>query len=119
MLDLDVVTGGLFIPHAATVALLPMALERTEASRRAALGPLRADVGGHSLGLVIFQPPLAAIWLDQPDDEEVVIFGMKDVEVQAGIAMFPIQMRRVHKGEGDAVAGSVDDHIHLLARAVN
>src|SRR5690348_1419014 len=103
MLDLDVVTGGLFIPHAAAVAFLPTALERAKALCLAALGPLRADEGSHRLRLMIFQPPLAAIRLDQPDDEQVVVVRMKDVEVQAGVAMFPIQVCRVHKGEGDAV----------------
>ena len=52
-------------------------------------------------------------------NKEVVVLGMKDIEVEAGMVVPPVQMRRVHKWEDDAIAGGVDDHIHLLAGAVN
>src|SRR6185295_4733229 len=70
MLDLDVVTGGLFIPHAATVALLPTAFERAEASRLPALAPPREHERGHCLRLAVSTPTLAAIRLDQSEDAE-------------------------------------------------
>src|SRR5262249_15535237 len=88
-----------------------------------ALGPggvalLRLNEAGNELGLKVFEAPLAAVGLDEANDEEDVIGGMEDVEEEAGVAVPPVEQRRMHEREDDAKASGIDDEVDLLGGAV-
>src|SRR5262245_61237654 len=118
VLDFDVVAGGLFVADLAAEVLLADALELVEALGPRRIAPLDQDEASDKLGLEIFEAPLAAVGLNEADDEEVVVSGVKDVEKEAGVVVAPVEQRRIHEGEDDAEASGVDDEVYLLSGAI-
>src|SRR5262245_10737999 len=88
-------------------------LEPLEAAGGGQFPVERLDVAGDELRLVIDQPPLAAIGLNQAGDEQIVALGVEDVEVQVRPIVFPIQVLPIEKWERDVIAGSVDHYVNL------
>src|SRR5258708_36626374 len=97
MLDLDVVAGGLLVADLAAIVLLADTLEGGEASGFARGARLGVDVARDKLRLGVFDAPLAAVRLDEADDEEVVVGGGEDVEVEAGAAVPPVEQGGLHE----------------------
>lgn len=89
-----------------------------ELSRGVRLVVESLDVGCDELALVIDKTPLAAVGLDQSGDEQIVSFGMEDVEEQVGPAVAPVEFFLVDERNRDVETGGVDDHVDFRFAAV-
>src|SRR5262245_37478340 len=109
---------GLLIVDLAAEMLLAYSLHRVEALGPSGITLLGLDEVRNELGLEVFEAPLAAVGLDEANDEEVVVGGVEYVEEEAGMAVTPVEQRRIYERKDDAEASGVDDEINLLSRVV-
>lgn len=79
---------------------------------------LGVDVVGDELALVIDEPKLSAVGLDETGDKNVVMSGVEDMQKEAGFTVLNVERGRVDKGKGDIEASGVDNDVDKFTGVV-
>src|SRR5260221_9889013 len=106
------VAAGFFVAHPAAIIFLPALCEPAQARCLGWIALLRLDVARDKPRLAVCQAPLAAVGLDQANNEEVVVVGRENVEVEAGVTVMPIQQLAVDERKHDVEARRVDNEVY-------
>lgn len=61
--------------------------------------------------LPVHQSELSAVGLNESGNEQRIVDGVKNMEVQPGTAVMPVQMTRVNKGKTDQITGGKHDQV--------
>src|SRR5262245_19877908 len=69
-------------------------------------------------GLLVADPPDAAVGFDVSDDGQIVVLRMQHVEIEARLSFLEVQVFSVDERKSRLVAGGVDDEIDFFLRAV-